>query len=277
MDRISRNRFALGSYHYLRYPMEYFLDTAVELGIENVELWAAAPQLFLQLTGPDRVRTLHGQLRSRGLRAVCITPEQCNYPINLASEDADLRRYSVDNFKKAVDVAAALECPKVLVTAGCGRYDRPTRPAWDLAVDSLGQLAAYAQPRGVTLTLETLTPISSNLLNTPAQQLEMIGHLPQGSTVAMLDIGQMAYMNQTLHQYLALGTLLRHVHLHDRGQAIHMALGDGALPLAEYLRRIEASGYKGLYAFEMNDPRYRADPRAADRQNVKWLESHGFF
>ena len=144
-------------------------------------------------------------------------------------------------------------------------------------MDSLGQLAAYAQPRGVTLTLETLTPISSNLLNTPAQQLEMIGHLPRGSTVAMLDIGQMAYMNQTLHQYLALGTLLGHVHLHDRGQAIHMALGDGALPLAEYLRRIEASGYKGLYAFEMNDPRYRADPRAADRQNVKWLESHGFF
>ena len=108
MDRISRSRFSLGSYHYLRYPMEYFLDTAVELGIENVELWAAAPQLFLQLTGPDRVRTLHGQLRSRGLRAVCITPEQCSYPINLASEDADLRRYSVDNFKKAVDVAAAL-------------------------------------------------------------------------------------------------------------------------------------------------------------------------
>ena len=51
MDRISRSRFALGSYHYLRYPMEYFLDTAVELGIENVELWAAAPQLFLQLMG----------------------------------------------------------------------------------------------------------------------------------------------------------------------------------------------------------------------------------
>ena len=51
MDRISRSRFALGSYHYLRYPMDYFLDTAVELGIENVELWAAAPQLCLQLTG----------------------------------------------------------------------------------------------------------------------------------------------------------------------------------------------------------------------------------
>ena len=66
MAQIARSRFALGSYHYLRYPMEYFLDTAVELGIENVELWAAAPQLFLQLTGPDRVRTLHGQLRSRG-------------------------------------------------------------------------------------------------------------------------------------------------------------------------------------------------------------------
>ena len=36
---IRRERFALGSYHYMRYPLEYFLDTAVELEMSAVELW----------------------------------------------------------------------------------------------------------------------------------------------------------------------------------------------------------------------------------------------
>ena len=47
MLQISKERFALGSYQYLRYPFEYFLDTAVLLGMQNVELWAAGPSFCL--------------------------------------------------------------------------------------------------------------------------------------------------------------------------------------------------------------------------------------
>ena len=47
MVQISKERFALGSYQYLRYPFEYFLDTAVLLGMQNVELWAAGPSFCL--------------------------------------------------------------------------------------------------------------------------------------------------------------------------------------------------------------------------------------
>ena len=78
---ISRERFALGSYHYMRYPLEYFLDTAVEL-----------------------------------------------------------------------------ESPLVLVTAGCGYFNRPAAEAWERAADSLERLAGYGLEHGVKLVLETLTP-----------------------------------------------------------------------------------------------------------------------
>ena len=47
MVQIPKDRFALGSYQYLRYPFSYFLDTAVELEIRNVELWAAGPTFCL--------------------------------------------------------------------------------------------------------------------------------------------------------------------------------------------------------------------------------------
>ena len=76
---------------------------------------------------------------------------------------------------------------------------------------------------------------------------------------------------------LALGPLLGHVHLHDSHPAIHMALGDGDLPLEDYLLRLEEWGYRGLYAFEFNDSRYRQDPARADGQSVAWLRERGFF
>ena len=41
------------------------------------------------------------------------------------------------------------------------------------------------------------------------------------------------------------------------------------------LDTLEKAGYRHLYSFECNDPRYRKDPAAADRQNVRWLEEQG--
>ena len=56
-----------------------------------------------------------------------------------------------------------------------------------------------------------------------------------------------------------------------------MALGDGDLPICEYLSDLEASGYRGMYALEQNDPIYRKDPRRADVQSIIWLMEHGVF
>lgn len=277
MRHIAKDRFALGSYHYLRYPLDYFLDTAVELEMGTVELWAAAPHLCLDiLDGAALTRTAQ-QLRERDLRVCCITPEQVTYPVNLASEDEALRAYSIRNFQRAIDAAHALECPMVLVTAGCGYFNHPADEAWARSADSMIRLAQYALRSGVKLVLETLTPLSSNVLNTPEQQREMLDLLPWDSALAMVDIGQMVYMGHDLSHYLAHGHRLGHVHLHDSHPAIHMALGDGDLPLASYLEAIEESGYAGKFGFEFNDPRYRQDPRAADLQSVAWLRDHHIF
>lgn len=277
MKQIAKDRFALGSYHYLRYPLDYFLDTAVELGIGTVELWAAAPHLCLDILDREALTRTARQLRERDLRVCCITPEQVTYPVNLAAEDETLRAYSIRNFQRAVDAAHGLECPMVLVTAGCGYFNRPADEAWARSADSLIQLAQYAQSSGVKLVLETLTPLSSNVLNTPEQQREMLDLLPLDSALAMVDIGQMVYMGHDLSRYLTHGPRLGHVHLHDSHPTIHMSLGDGDLPLVSYLEAIEASGYAGMYGFEFNDPRYRQDPRAADRQSVAWLRNHHIF
>lgn len=277
MVRIARERFALGSYQYLRYPFSYFLNTAAELEIPNVELWAAGPSFCLDTMDEVQLREKAAEVRERELKVCCITPEQCQYPANLAAEDDRLREYSIGYFKRAIHAAGVMECPKVLVSAGCGYFNRSQEEAWKRSEDSLYQLAKAAQNAGILLVLETLTPLSSNILNTPEQQRAMIARMPEGSMRPMLDIGQMVYMGQKLERYLQHGELLEHVHLHDSHPAVHMALGDGDLPLTEYLELLEASGYRNLYALELNDPRYRENPREADRQSVRWLWEHQIF
>lgn len=277
MVQIPKDRFALGSYQYLRYPFSYFLDTAAELEIRNVELWAAGPIFCLDTMDASQLREKAAELRARELSVCCITPEQCQYPVNLAAEDERIREYSIQNFERAFRAAEMLECPKVLVSAGCGYFNRPVEEAWKRSAESLYRLSEKAQSMGILLVLETLTPLSSNVLNTPEQQREMISHMPPGSMKPMLDIGQMVYMEQDLERYLAHGKELAHVHLHDSHPAIHMALGDGDLPICEYLSDLEASGYRGMYALEQNDPIYRKDPRRADVQSITWLMEHGVF
>ena len=277
MVQIPKDRFALGSYQYLRYPFSYFLDTAAELEIRNVELWAAGPTFCLDTMDASQLREKAAELRARELSVCCITPEQCQYPVNLAAEDERIREYSIQNFERAFRAAEMLECPKVLVSAGCGYFNRPVEEAWKRSAESLYRLSEKAQSMGILLVLETLTPLSSNVLNTPEQQREMISHMPPGSMKPMLDIGQMVYMEQDLEQYLAHGKELAHVHLHDSHPAIHMALGDGDLPICKYLSALEASGYRGMYALEQNDPIYRKDPRRADVQSITWLMEHGVF
>lgn len=273
--RISRDRIVPGSYAYWRYSLDYFLDTAANLGVSYVELWAAAPHIWLGPSGPVPLAPLKRKLRERGLKVWCVTPEQVNYPVNLAAEDEALREDSVNYFRRAIDVASDLECGHVLTTAGCGYFDKDPVEAWNWSRESLSRLAEYARERGVELWLETLTPMSSNVLNTPQQQRKMIASLPEATTYPILDIGQMVHMKQDLQDYLDHGENLVHVHLHDSNPAIHMALGDGRLPIASYLQRLEESGYKGRYAFEFNDARYRFDPRGADIRSMKWLEDQG--
>ena len=277
MMKISKERFAVGSFQYFRYPLEYFLDIVQELGFTSIDLWGAAPHFCLDVMSAASVIRKAAEIRRRGLKVFCLTPEQVNYPLNLAAEDEEFREYSLRMVKRAVDAAeAALECPNVLVTAGCGYFNGNHEEQWKRSRESLADLCEYARRRNIVLLLETLTPPSSNILNTPQQQRQMIEEIGTEQMIPVMDLGQMVSMSQSLEKdYLEEGCLPGHVHLHDVGDALHMALGDGRFPVAEILESLEKSGYKGMYTLECNDARYRKDPAASDRKNLAWLEATG--
>ena len=92
MNEIRRDRISAMNIQYRYYPLEKFLDDTAQCGLSNVELWGAAPFFHIEdLTYRDIVRVRH-EIERRGLRLVCLTPEQCVYPVNLAAPTPEERR-----------------------------------------------------------------------------------------------------------------------------------------------------------------------------------------
>ncbi len=256
-------RLAAMNIHYFRHSLPHFLDDAAALGFSKIELWAGMPHLSLEdATGDDIKRTKH-LLRERELELVCLTPEQCLYPINLASEHPGTARRSHAYFLRSLEVAEALECPQMLITAGWGYANQPPTEAWDRARDQLGDLAQEALKKGVTLLLEPLSHTESNLIVTSADLARMMEEIGSDQIAAILDLNAMAAAGEMPESYgTRFGERLRHVHICDGTPEGHLAWGDGTLPLANYIHCLEKSGYTGNYSFEFVSADYWLDPRA---------------
>ena len=111
MGGITKGQVASMNLHYRYFPFEYFLDSAAANGLTRIELWAGAPHFYIGDIRPADVRRISADLERRDLTAVCLTPEQCMYPINIASREKVLRERSVRYFEKCINVASDLGCP----------------------------------------------------------------------------------------------------------------------------------------------------------------------
>jgi hypothetical protein len=97
------------------------------------------------------------RLREEGEKASCLfTNLKMNQPeLDLASADEQLRRRSIDEYKRTIDAAARLGCRWVRPLP---RSDRPDR---SLYVDGYRQLIDYAAPKGLSLLIENFGWIMS--------------------------------------------------------------------------------------------------------------------
>ncbi len=80
-------QISVGNYHYIRYSMSYFLESMKRLGIQNIELYAAGPHCYLDDFDYMRTKQLSRSVREAGLNIVCLTPEQCIYPISISTSE----------------------------------------------------------------------------------------------------------------------------------------------------------------------------------------------
>jgi protein FrlC len=264
---------------YAWFPLEHFLDAAAREGIGAVEVWGGAPHVCLEDWTPSRSRWLRRELERRDLALSCYTPELLMYPVNIAAVEEPLRERSVQYFFRHLEIAADVGATQMLMCSGTGYLTEPREDAWARSRESLVRLAERAGQLGVTLALETLQPRETDLVNTLAAAQRMLDEVGSPHMHSCLDTETAAVVGDTPAAYFeTLGARVGHVHLTDgrEGQlgSGHLALGDGTLPIVDYLAVLEANGYAGFMTLEALNARYLRDPDAALHTSVAMLRQH---
>lgn len=271
--KIERSRVAAMNIQYKYFPLCKFLDDAVENGVKNVELWGAAPHFYFPDMTASEIRCVRTEIERRELKLICFTPEQCVYPINLASECEADRRRSRKFFEDSIRIAGELGTDKVLVTSGTGYFDDKNHDdAWSRTAEGLFELGELAAHYDITLALEVLRRDESNLVYNLPTLKKMLDTLSHPQIGGMIDTIPMALAGERPADYLeALGEKLIHVHFIDGAPRGHLAWGDGVLDMKQYLEDFERFEYSGYFSLEITDGRYFMDPTASVRQSVQRL------
>ncbi|MFS0724334.1 sugar phosphate isomerase/epimerase family protein [Paenibacillus sp. 1P07SE] len=270
MSKLDRSRIAIMNIHYQYHPLHVFMEAMERHDIANIDLWAGYPHFLVNEATFDDAARLRREIRRRGLRLICFTPKQGGYPINIAADDASLRQQSLDYLIKCVEMAAELEAPMLQLLPGWGFYNEAPDAARERSCEGLRRIADRAGALGVTSVLEHLQLIESNLALTCFDLRTMIRQVDSPHLKAVVDTCHMAVAGETLGDYFAeLGDDLIHVHLNDSDQ---LPLGEGRLPIGDYVRQLEQQSYAGYVSLEICSRKHYIDPDASLRTSLHTLD-----
>ena len=258
MNKVHRSQLAGMNEHFRRYSLDFFLDSMVKLGIENIELWAASPHLYIEDVTYSEVGRIRKEIERRQLQLICVTPEQCIYPVNIAAREPNVRERSIHYFLKSIEVTSELGANMLQIIPGKGYFDEPVEEAWKRSRESLETIAKKAESLDITVVLEALELKESNLITNVSELKRMLNEVGSSHLQAVIDTCPMAAAGETFADcFRELGKDLRHIHFVDSS---HLAPGDGTLPLSQYLEEISRHNYNGYLTLEIVSSRYISDP-----------------
>ncbi|GAA1737452.1 sugar phosphate isomerase/epimerase family protein [Brachybacterium phenoliresistens] len=242
-------------------PVEEFLRSAVAGGVESVGLWRED----VEKLGTQALRRRTDEL---GLRVSSL----CRGGFLTASADAD-RTAALDDNRRAIDEAAALGAPTlVLVAGGVDRADKDIAGARERVAEGVAAIAPHAEQAGVTLSLEPLHPMFAAdraVVSTIDQALDIAeasGSPAAGVVVDTYHVWWDPYLPRAIERAASTGRLFAYQvcdwnlplaaePLFSRGY-----MGDGYIDFPAITRMVAATGYTGDVEVEIFNEDVWADP-----------------
>ncbi|MGV1872178.1 sugar phosphate isomerase/epimerase family protein [Agrobacterium rosae] len=176
--------------------------------------------------------------------------------------DAEGRRNAIEDNKRAVDEAQALNADcLVLVVGGLPAGSKDIKGARQMVEDGMAELLPYARQAGIPLAIEPLHPFYAAdraCFNTLKQSLDLCDKLGEGTGVA-IDVYHVWWDPELEEQVARAGRngqiFAHHIcdwlvpttdPLNDRGM-----MGDGVIDLRGFRRMIEQAGFFGPQEVEI--------------------------
>ena len=149
---------------FAKHSLEHTLLAIAECGLRSLELWGGYPHAAVVHMNDKKILEIRNLLNRFGLEVVMFTPQQLNVPVAISSHDESVRKYSLGYFKKAVDIAAKLGSPRVLLNSGTCLMDAEPDKSMHLLLQGLKEICVYAQERNIAIVLEPVCKEESPLV-----------------------------------------------------------------------------------------------------------------
>ncbi|GAB3267576.1 sugar phosphate isomerase/epimerase family protein [Kineosporia babensis] len=252
-------------------PLEDAFAWAREQGLRELEFSCQHPLNRPPAFDRARIDGLRERAGRDGFRAVLHTDSA----VNVAEITPGIRAAVVTHLNGYVDLAAGLGCPVVIVHGGYWFGDDHAARV-EQAAHTLALVADHAADLGITLALENMNVLPAEAeiryLGCTAEEVLQIlqGH---PALTACVDLGHAHLLPGGAHDFVqAMAGRIGHVQLTDNDGVIdrHLALGAGTLDVGAALNQLEALGYQGQVAIEL-------DSRQDQLTSLKYLAAAGQF
>jgi len=225
------------------------LDRADALGYSAIELRGVAGEMDL-----PKVPELSGTRLAEGRREVAsrgLVISDLGASAHMHEKDPAAREKQFEDGRRFIDLAHALGVKYVRMFGNDMPKGEPRDEVMKRVADGFRQMAAYAQPAGVTVLIESHGDFvhSKDL----AELLTAAG----SDAFALLWDAHHTFVaggEPPAETWAALGQWVRHTHLKDsKPQGTdrrYVLTGTGEVPVKEQVRVLSAGGYKGYYCYE---------------------------
>jgi len=194
---------------------------------------------------------IEAKLAKTGIELACVTPYYRDF-IDDAKRDSEIA-----GMRRAIDIAARLNCPIVRSYGGTDRYENVNdTEAWNRIVRGIQQCADYAADAGVNIAIETHI---GSLTMSATDTVRMVEQIDRPNVGILFDFAWVDWARQeTPEQAVRLiAPHLMHCHVKDwtiqsiaDTKKTSTLLGDGDLPWLDVFKAIAATDYDGYFCDE---------------------------
>ena len=228
----------------LRGPIEQLCKEAKEIGYDGLEIQLANPRQY----DWNHIKTV---CNDSGLELITFATgrELGENGLCLLSDDASVRRASIDRLKEHIDCAQSVGCNVIVGSMRKNLPDWSQREKyWNYHRDAILELSDYAKGSGVRIWVENILSHISNFLNTMRQVQDFVSDLGRDNVGVHLDTYSMNMEdNDILGSIRYCAKDLEYVHFSDTAR---LYPGGGNVDFKTFLHGLWEVDYKGYITTE---------------------------
>lgn len=280
MSKITMDKVSVMSVQYCHYSFSYFLDSMEKCNLKNIDFWGGSPHYCrldysTSIEALNKIKEIKNKIDDKGMKVVIYTPETLAYPFSVASLEKAICNRTIDYFDKTFEDALALGTNKVFINTGCGLLDVPREDSWKRAVENIKIISERAKKQGITMIIEQLQPYESKILTTCSDMSRILKEVNSDNLKACIDLVAMEVVGDKLEEFYSTldNESIQLIHYADGNPSGHYILGDGNLPLREYIKTLEKYNYNSYIDLEINDSIYWKDPHTSIKRSSDYLRT----